>query len=169
MIRQSLSSNASVKRRETISSELIRNRISSWTRPELVTPPPTNWFAKSTYKSRVITKKRVLNTMPLRYPINDTFYKTGTTQTSSLLCQNELPKGAAATESVQVHATKTDWMMLVISFAACVPSDLWADPWVNSIHLASVLTWLWFQRKDTFYHSGPDWQLIPVRKQSRWT
>lgn len=41
-----------MKRRETISSGLIRKRISSWTRPDPVTPPPTNWLAKSTCKSR---------------------------------------------------------------------------------------------------------------------
>ena len=50
MIKHSLWSRASVKRRETMSSGLIRKRISSWTRPELVTPPPTNWLAKSTWK-----------------------------------------------------------------------------------------------------------------------
>lgn len=55
IIRQSLWSRASVKRRETMSSGLIRKRISSWTRPELVTPPPTNWLAKSTYQSRQYT------------------------------------------------------------------------------------------------------------------
>lgn len=52
MIRHSLWSKASVKRRETISSGLIRKRISSWTRPALVTPPPTYWLAKSTCKSK---------------------------------------------------------------------------------------------------------------------
>lgn len=52
MIRQSLSSKTSVKRRDTMSSGLIRKRISSWTRPELVTPPPTNLLAKSTCDCR---------------------------------------------------------------------------------------------------------------------
>lgn len=49
---------ASVKSRETISSGLIRKRISSWTRPELVTPPPTNAFAKSTCKSTQMNEKQ---------------------------------------------------------------------------------------------------------------
>lgn len=62
--------------------------------------------------------------MPLRYPINDTFYKTGITQTSCLLCQNELPKGAAATESMQVHAAKfIEWclwyLLLLVSLLNC--------------------------------------------------
>lgn len=48
IIRHSLCSNASVKRRETMSSGLIMNLISSWTSPCPVTPPPTNLFAKST-------------------------------------------------------------------------------------------------------------------------
>ena len=47
-MRHSLYSNASVKRRETMSSGLMRNLISSWTSPCPVTPPPTNLFAKST-------------------------------------------------------------------------------------------------------------------------
>lgn len=52
MIRESVSSRTSVKSRDTMSSGLIRKRISSWTRPELVTPPPTNLLAKSTCDCR---------------------------------------------------------------------------------------------------------------------
>lgn len=48
MMRHSLYSIASVKRRETMSSGLMTNLISSCTSPCPVTPPPTNLFAKST-------------------------------------------------------------------------------------------------------------------------
>ena len=48
MIRHSLSVSFSVKRRDTISSGFMRNRISSWTRPEPRTPPPMRLAAKST-------------------------------------------------------------------------------------------------------------------------
>lgn len=48
IIRHSLCSSASVNSRETMSSGLMTNLISSWTRPFPVTPPPTNLFAKST-------------------------------------------------------------------------------------------------------------------------
>lgn len=60
MIRQSLSSRTSVKSRDTMSSGLIRKRISSWTRPELVTPPPTNLLAKSTCDWRKKKKRNNL-------------------------------------------------------------------------------------------------------------
>lgn len=55
MIRHSLSSKASVKRRETISSGLMRKRISSWTKPSPVTPPPTILLAKSTCRRHTHT------------------------------------------------------------------------------------------------------------------
>lgn len=48
MMRHSSWSRASVKRRDTMSSVLMRKRISSWTKPIPVTPPPTILFAKST-------------------------------------------------------------------------------------------------------------------------
>lgn len=48
MMRHSSWSRASVKRRDTMSSGLMRKRISSWTNPIPVTPPPTILFAKST-------------------------------------------------------------------------------------------------------------------------
>ncbi len=54
-IRHSLSSSASVKSRAAMSSGFIRNRISSWTRPEPVTPPPTNRLAKSTCRKHTHT------------------------------------------------------------------------------------------------------------------
>lgn len=49
MIRHSLSSSFCVKRRDTISSGFMRNRISSCTRPEPSTPPPIKLAAKSTF------------------------------------------------------------------------------------------------------------------------
>lgn len=56
--------------------------------------------------------------------INDKFYKTGITQTSCLLCQKALPKGAAANESMQVHAAKLiEWclwcLLLLVSLLVC--------------------------------------------------
>lgn len=49
IMRHSLSPSFCVKRRDTISSGFMRNRISSCTRPELSTPPPIKLAAKSTF------------------------------------------------------------------------------------------------------------------------
>lgn len=57
MMRHSLCSRASVKRRDTMSSGLMRKRISSWTNPRPVTPPPTILFAKSTCGTRGQTQR----------------------------------------------------------------------------------------------------------------
>lgn len=57
MMRHSLCSRASVKRRDTMSSGLMRKRISSWTNPRPVTPPPTILLAKSTCGTRAQTQK----------------------------------------------------------------------------------------------------------------
>lgn len=131
MIRQSLSSSVSVKRREAINSGLIRNRISSWTRPELVTPPPTNWFAKSTYKSRQWWQRNVY-----WIPINEA--RKRITQTvpyakMSYLKEQQLAKGC--------RRMLLNWLTDACDMiCACVSPDLWADLRVNSIHLLYVST-----------------------------
>ena len=47
--KHSLSCKVSVKSRAAINSGEMRNRISSWTHPRPITPPPTILLAKSTY------------------------------------------------------------------------------------------------------------------------
>lgn len=73
-----------------------------------------------------VNKAKSTECNALRYLIYDTFYKIVITRTSCLLCQNELPKGMAVTESVQMQATKlTEWCLWYLLLLASLRISGW--------------------------------------------